>query len=307
MKLDIVAYHYVRPTTGVEFPGIKALDLEAFRRQIAYLAGSRTMVETADILACLAGEGDLPDTACWLTFDDGYKDHIDFAAPILAEHGIKAAFFPVAAPVLQGRLLDVNAIQHIQARIGDPDALLSLLKSEMAKHGLGQGDWDRYQRTVDTRSRWDSPAIRFFKSMLQKELPEAVRSAIVSALFERAVGVPEAEFAKRLYCSGEELRQLAAAGHTIGSHTATHRWLNRMSAAEQGTELRDSMAFMDRLGIAAEGRVLSYPFGGYDADTLALTESAGFALAVTTRPEAAELRRETRFRLSRWDTNDLPQ
>ncbi len=51
----------------------------------------------------------------WLTFDDGYKDHFEFVAPILEQQGIDAAFFPVPDSFENGKILDVNKIHYILA------------------------------------------------------------------------------------------------------------------------------------------------------------------------------------------------
>ena len=99
--LDIVMYHYVRPLIGSRYPKIKGLEVDSFKRQIEFFAANRTVVSTLDVLNAVKGEFKLPKGAVWLTFDDGYKDHIEYVAPLLEKFGFDAAFFPFQIVILR--------------------------------------------------------------------------------------------------------------------------------------------------------------------------------------------------------------
>ena len=73
--LTIIMYHYVRPIRGSEFPGIKGLELEGFKRQLDFLEENYSIVTTEQVIDAVIKDKKLPKNACWLTFDDGYKDH----------------------------------------------------------------------------------------------------------------------------------------------------------------------------------------------------------------------------------------
>ena len=76
--VNIVMYHYVRPIIGSKFPGIKGLELDGFKRQLDYLTENFTIVNTEEVVNGIRKGAKLPNNACWLTFDDGYKDHYKF-------------------------------------------------------------------------------------------------------------------------------------------------------------------------------------------------------------------------------------
>lgn len=76
----------------------------------------------------------------------------------------------------------------------------------------------------------------------------------------------------------DDLRQMVALGHDIGSHTVTHANFARISLSEARRELADSRAVIeDRL--ARPVRWFAYPFGGRDhfrEEQLALVEETGY-------------------------------
>ena len=76
-------YHYVRPIKGSKFPGIKGLELDGFKQQLDYLTENFNIVSTEKVINAAKHSSPLPNNACWLTFDDGYKDHFKFVMPEL--------------------------------------------------------------------------------------------------------------------------------------------------------------------------------------------------------------------------------
>ena len=65
---------------------------DVFRRQIVWLARSAVRVVSLDTLMALPDDGD----AVALTFDDGFVNFGDIAAPLLADHGLPSTLFVVA-------------------------------------------------------------------------------------------------------------------------------------------------------------------------------------------------------------------
>ena len=80
-----------------------------------------------------------------------------------------------------------------------------------------------------------------------------------------------------------QIRDMAAAGVTFGSHTAAHRDLTRMTRDAVAADLaRSRRAVLDVTGRPA--RTLSYPFGRYDAAVSAASRAAGFEAAFSLYP-----------------------
>jgi len=71
------------------------------------------------------------------------------------------------------------------------------------------------------------------------------------------------------------LRQLAAAGWEIGSHTATHPDLTRSNSQKISAELAGSRRVLeDQIGKPVE--MLAYPFGRYNSEVIHLAAAAGY-------------------------------
>jgi peptidoglycan/xylan/chitin deacetylase (PgdA/CDA1 family) len=77
-----------------------------------------------------------------------------------------------------------------------------------------------------------------------------------------------------------QLRELAARGVEIGSHTVTHAHLPQLSDAKLRREMRESRERLeDELGRPC--RYLAYPFGEDDARVHAAARDAGYSAAYT--------------------------
>jgi peptidoglycan/xylan/chitin deacetylase (PgdA/CDA1 family) len=80
--------------------------------------------------------------------------------------------------------------------------------------------------------------------------------------------------------SAQRLREVHAAGITIGSHTASHTRLHRASRLVLRQELRDSKAALEDI-LGDEVRHLSYPYNSFDRATVHAAARAGYASATT--------------------------
>ena len=49
-QITIVMYHYVRPIAKSEYPGIKGLELEAFKRQLDYLENNYSIISSEELI-----------------------------------------------------------------------------------------------------------------------------------------------------------------------------------------------------------------------------------------------------------------
>jgi peptidoglycan/xylan/chitin deacetylase (PgdA/CDA1 family) len=309
MPLTIVMYHYVRDLARSRYPAINARTLDDFRTQLAYIGRHYEVVTSEQVMAAASGDGQLPDNACWLTFDDGYLDHFTNVFPLLDERGWQGSFFIPALPILDGKLLDVNKIHLLLAAERDTDALIEALRRAIdaeRESGAALDSWDAYVSTYLRECHLDTPEVLFIKQMLQLALPEGVRHRICDSLFARFVSTDEAAIAAELYLSVDQIKVMSRHGMSIGSHGDRHVWLTSLNRAEQEQEIDRSLAFIRALGISSEKWMICYPYGAYDEATLDALVSRGCALGLTTRSGVAQIGRDAALELPRIDTIDLP-
>jgi peptidoglycan/xylan/chitin deacetylase (PgdA/CDA1 family) len=306
--LTIVMYHYVRDLASSRYPKLKALTVDAFDGQLDYIARHYHVCSVREVVVAARGERDLPPSACLLTFDDGFLDHFTTVLPRLQARGFSAGFYPPAVAVEGRRLLDTHKIHLILAACDDAGKLARRLLDliDARRNDVGPPSGEELWREHAAASRFDGPEVVFVKRVLQRGLPDPVRSALAHQLLEEFVGVDEATLAHELYMEPEHLRCMARLGMDVGGHGAAHVWLDSLTPSAQAAEIDATVDFLSRVhGRRPVDWVMCYPFGSYDATTLDLLQQRGCALGLTTRVDlAGDLGRP--LELPRLDTNDLP-
>ena len=307
-RVTIVMYHYVRDLAHSRFPRIKGLSLDRFRRQLDHIQQSYTPVALEDILEALRSpEQELPPNPILLTFDDGYNDHFATVFPLLDARGMKGCFFPAAEAVLWHKVLDVNKIQFVLATVPDAMALLEQVLASL--------DEFRAYYPLKTREsylavaadhRYDSREVIVLKRLLQRELPEPVRTEIVHRLFAEHVTADEAAFACELYLSTDQIACMRHHGMHIGSHGYTHVWLNHIPEDAQAAEVDRSLEFLRTFGAAGDTWSMCYPYGGFNDSLLAILRARRCRVGFTVEPRVADIDADSPLTLPRIDTNDLP-
>lgn len=300
-------YHYVRPIACSQFPRIKGLELEGFKRQLDFFSSRFNFVTAQDVVSAARHDASLPERACWLTFDDGYKDHHSHVLPELLKRGIQGAFFPPVQPITERTLLDVNSVHFILASTENVSSLVFDLKSACLENGISAQELRGFWETYAVPSRYDTREVIFFKRMLQHALPESLRSAITSILFEKYVGVGQSMFADGLYMSVDEVKELINAGMYVGSHGNRHLWMNKEDYSSQEAEIVTSIEFLKKMGAPVDDWIMCFPFGAYNQDTLELLGKHRCAIGITTEVAKADMALHHPLQLPRFDTNDFPQ
>lgn len=308
--VTIVMYHYVRELPYTLYPEIKGLRTGEFEAQLGYMQHHYSFTTVEDVTAVLQGRcKHLPKNAALLTFDDGYMDHYSDVFPLLQRLGIQGGFFPPARVIAENTVLDVNKIHFLLAST----PIERLVKHLLLEIDSVEGDagvlassayMDKYGEHA---SRWDSSEVVFFKSMLQKVLPEGVRTRILNRLFEQHIGVSESVFSHDLYMSVEQMSLMRRSGMAFGSHGYGHYWLGTLSYEQQLSEIRKSMEFLEEIGVSLNDWIMCYPYGSYNQDTLDILKRFGCAMGLTTKVDVAVLAPESALELPRLDTNDLPK
>lgn len=305
--LTAIMYHYVRDLPNTHYPGIKGLLTKNFEGQLDYIMKHYKVCSLKQVHNFLQNKETLPPNPCVLTFDDGFIDHYLTVFPLLANRGLTGSFYPVAETIEKNIILDVHKIHFILASINKPENLVKeifeLLKPHRKTFDLPDDD-TLYKMNTD-KSRFDPPDIIFIKRILQRALPQDLRSKITNELFIRYVTPNQKAFAKELYMDIKQLQLMHKSGMEICGHGYKHNWLGCLSIEEQQKEIDHTVNFLTKIyGAKPSEWVMAYPYGSYNTDTTNLLKKAGCVLALTSQVDIDDLSKP--LEIKRLDTNDLP-
>lgn len=121
-----VNYHYIRESFEAPFPAIFGKTPEQFEAQIEELSKYGSFI-SADQLDDAVRQGKaLPERSIFITFDDGLKEQLEFAVPILDKLGVPACFFINTKALSDSSLLNVHLIHLVRSQLA-PEAILEEL------------------------------------------------------------------------------------------------------------------------------------------------------------------------------------
>lgn len=306
-KCKIVAYHYVRPIKNSQYPEIKGLELEEFKKQIDGFRKKFNFITAKQMIECIYKYRDIPEHSILLTFDDGLKDNYLHVFPVLKKFKIQGLFFPPAKPIIEKIVLDVHKIHFILAMCKDKKKIIDIIfeQIDQYKNEYNLQDPSSYYFQLAKENRFDTAEIIFIKRILQRELPSIVRGIIIDSLFKKIVTTDERHFSEKLYLSIDEIKEMEENGMYFGSHGYSHVWFSYLSENEKQVEIEKSLKFFRKLGISTDNLIMCYPYGDYDKETIKHLKKRNFGAGLTVKFGETLLDESNAFSLERYDTNDF--
>ena len=297
----IVSYHYCHPREGF-LKGTKSITPEQFDRELRVLKQNFTCTTVGRLVD---PESDLPETVAVVTFDDGFKDVVEYALPILKRWEIPATVYCNSAPVAERRLLDVHRVHLLQARLGNEAFRAAFCRAVEEHPGLRIEPTENLH--LENLYPYDDTATRQFKRLLNFDVPYTTARIILGEIFRNYLG-DEREFVEHLYLSADDLRRCQDAGMEIGIHGEQHLTLSRLTEQEQRIEIERAAAYFGQT-FGLEEFHFSYPYGAvgtWTDTTKSVLQSRGFASAVTkvrTIVKPSDL--AARWEIPRYDCRDV--
>ena len=268
----ILMLHHVRPPRGDAFQPNRLLEVTPgfFERVVRWLKRSRVDIVTLDEAYRRLTEGHHGRRFVCLTFDDGYRDNLRYAYPILKKYQVPFAhYIPTSFPDRLGDLwwLTLEAVIATQPRIG-----------------LVMDGEDRRFQCISVEDKY-----RVFEHLywwlrgLERE--DDLRAAVKD--LAGRYGVDAAAFCTDLCMTWSELDEIAADPlATIGAHTVNHVMLKKAGEDVARREMMQGASVLEA-AFGKRPRHFAYPVG--DATSAGprefrLAAELGFKTAVTTRP-----------------------
>lgn len=268
----ILTLHHVRPGRVGAFQPNRLLEVNPhfFSRVIRRLRRSGVDLVSLDEVRRRLIEQDFRRRFVCLTFDDGYRDVLQWAYPVLRKHEVPfALYIPTSFPDRVGELwwLALERVIEGNRRIG--------LTIDGEDRRFDTESAEQKQEVFDSLYWW----------LRGRETEEELR-VVVRDLCAR-YRVDMNSFCDELCMSWEELGELARDPLcTIGAHTVNHVILKKASDKVARSEMEMGRAVIEAaLGVRPEH--LAYPVG--DATSAGpreyrLAQELGFKTATTTIP-----------------------
>jgi peptidoglycan/xylan/chitin deacetylase (PgdA/CDA1 family) len=280
----ILVYH--RVADELVDPWGLAVGTANFRSQMETIARDWHPVSLDELVQAVRSRA-VPSRAVAVTFDDGYADNLEAAAPILVEHGVPATLFVTTGFV--GRSSepwwDELTALVLETEILPETLTLRIGSAERQCRVPPLSDDDRPPRVNHVRpwlARRGTRLEAYYRIWnVARGVGPSERNGLLAEL-ARWAGVPRRARPSPSMLTERQLRELAALpGVTIGCHTVTHPALSLCSPEAQRREIAGSVEWLRRhLGFAP--RHFSYPFGEWDAAAATTVEELGLRSACTT-------------------------
>ncbi|CAN5839829.1 polysaccharide deacetylase family protein [soil metagenome] len=261
--LLVLCYHRIGdPEADPFYRPIFSATPENFRSQIQHLRDRFRVLRLDEVIEHVEIGRAIDEPCALITFDDGYRDNVDQAWPILSDLGVPATFFLPTAFLESPRLFWWDRVAFLihQSTL----ETLSLKLPRPMSFPL---------RSMDRETVIFEVVHAILKEDRVKE------TTFLAHLEERTeVNGDESSFGRDLFMDFEAARKLSNSGMDIGSHSHTHPRLAQLDEESQRRELFESRAILEReLGRQVEA--IAYPFGGtdaFDSRTKQLSHSAGY-------------------------------
>jgi peptidoglycan/xylan/chitin deacetylase (PgdA/CDA1 family) len=272
-------FHRVNPKRD---PLWDPMDVELFDKCIGFIKKKYEIVRFEDVYDSPAFLSSKNKFAT-IMFDDGYKDNLEYAAPILANHGVKASFYVVTNCIDHGEPTWTHKLEYYfqNTRKNQLELDFQFIKQDFRFVKFG---------AKEDRVNFVSSLKPYFKS-----LTDINRNIALNAIYSSFDDVQVENF----MMNWEDVRSLSKNGHYIGSHTVSHDMLGTITDIEKiEFELKESAnRIHQELGYCP--LTISYPIGSYDEKVKELSKSAGYEIGLAVNQQIYKPQKNDIFEVPR--------
>ncbi|MCW5913359.1 MAG: polysaccharide deacetylase family protein [Chitinophagaceae bacterium] len=204
-----------------------------------------------------------------IMFDDGYKDNIEFALPILEKYNCKASFYVVTDCIDKNIPTWTHILEYSFQNTKNTNLLI---------------DFDFVPRDLHVK-KLDSPEqrlgyVRKIKPFL-KTIPSSQRELVLKRIRSSFDDVQQ----EKIMMDWDDLKQIIEKGHYVGSHTVTHNMLATISNEEEikfelmvsGNRIKEKLGYFPK--------TISYPIGSYNEVTKRIAKETGYQIGLAVKQD----------------------
>jgi peptidoglycan/xylan/chitin deacetylase (PgdA/CDA1 family) len=257
-------FHRILPNID---KGKLIIDLKHFEKCIKHITEKYNVV-LVENFESNAFTPDKRKPVATLSFDDGYKDNLEYAVPVLEKYNCKGSFYVVTKCVEEQKPLWVHELEYYfkHTHILKIDLQFDFLPDNLKIIKL----------PVPLKQRMQY--FRSLKSWLVKTT--TAQKEIVYQWLCNSLNDVETE---RIVMNWQELSQLKAAGHYVGAHSHSH---NSLTGITNDEELKNEFElprklFSEKLGFLPVS--FAYPFGFCNNRVKLMAKNTGYQLGLAAQ------------------------
>jgi peptidoglycan/xylan/chitin deacetylase (PgdA/CDA1 family) len=254
-----------------------------FREIVRYLSKEYHLLPLEDFLE---GQTEAPKKKkpASILFDDGYKDNIEYAVPVLHQYKAPASFYVVTDCIDQNTptwtYITDYLFQHTEQKKLE-------LGFDFTPPDLRKEQFTTIAERVEMGNRV-KPWMKELDNSRRLQVLRHIETSFYDVILPR-----------NKMMNWEELKQMQTAGYYIGSHSVTHPLLaSIVKEDELSFELAASGKRIQReLGYFP--LTISYPIGSYDERVIAASRQAGYKYGLAVKQQFFDTKKDDLFAIPR--------
>jgi peptidoglycan/xylan/chitin deacetylase (PgdA/CDA1 family) len=263
---------------GAEWtPARTQISTEQLDESVRLISKYYHFVSLEEAVQMLSGELPFRGHSVVITFDDGYRNNLTHALPVLRRHGVPAILFAAVGHVEKRKCFWFDRLDYALQQYMASGKRYCLLGDERIE--LDNSDPQKLQQSVKS--------VIFKIKELSGNDGEAmaIAEATISEL-ERATGKTlNAIIDSDPWCgvaSWDDVKLARERGMVIGSHTVDHARVGLLDADSVKWQLSESKKMIEeKLNQPCD--YFCYPNGSYNQEVIPLVREVGYKAALTTQ------------------------
>lgn len=226
-----------------------------------------------------------------ILFDDGYKDNIEYAMPVLDQYKCPASFYVVTGCIDKNIPTWTYIVDHLLQKTGKQE-----LELEM-----------NFVPAQFQKNEFTEPAARLeFGSRLKPWMKSLSNDERQEVLTHLTTVFTDVDSPANKMMNWNDLSQIQSAGYMIGSHSVTHPLL---ASIKEETELIFELKESGKRIESKLGKfpiTISYPIGSYDERVMKYSEQAGYKMGLAVKQRFYNSETDDRFAIPRVELYNEP-
>ncbi len=253
-----ILYHGVIPFNGNYFSP-RHITAEQFEKQIVYFKKNFDIISQSELFFRVKNNIKPDRHTIALSFDDGFKNNLDYALPILEKHKVHCTFF-----------ISTILFEEMEIRCLWPD-LIAILNYFYADEIIEIDEFKFVNRYDNKNDIYITDYLKAVSYDKRKEILSGLNTRY--NLKEKVKEVPE-ELWKLMNL--EEFRRLYKSEYvSIGAHSYLHYNLGQIEPEKARFELSYSKAMLES-ELNSNVNMHAFPDGNYNLQTIEIAEEVGY-------------------------------